>query len=112
MVKQGAKKTKYNLNLLRGWQRSQLKLLHEFAIKDLVNQTRISGASGLPPGTHFQQLGGKITALSRAKLIEKVGRDDNGQMVWKLNEDEVDRQHLLDFLKRIDPLTEINENKK
>lgn len=95
-------KNKYNLNLLRGWQRSQLKLLKEFVINPVVFQTRLSGASGLRPGSH--ELGGKITALTRAKLIVKAGRDDNGQMTWQLNDEEVDRQQLLDFLKRIDPL--------
>lgn len=96
------KRGKYNLDLLRGWQRSQLKLLKEFAINPWITQTRISGASGMRPGSHA--IGGKITALTRAKLIVKAGKDDNGQMTWQLNEEEVDRQKLLDFLKRIDPL--------
>lgn len=94
------KREKYNLDLLRGWQRSQLKLLKEFATNQLLNSARLSGASGLRPGTH--EFGGKLTALTRAKLIVKAGKDEQGQMIWQLNEDEVDRQKLLDFLKRID----------
>lgn len=89
---------KYNLDLLRGWKREQLKLLREFAFQDIISQTRISGASGMRPGS--QALGGKITALTRANLIEKAGRDDSGSYVWKLNEDNVDRKKLLDFLDR------------
>lgn len=96
------KQEKYNLDLLRGWQHSQLKLLKEFAINPWITQTRISGASGMREGSHA--IGGKITALTRAKLIVKAGKDDNGQMTWQLNDESVDRQQLLDFLKRIDPL--------
>ena len=86
----------YNLNLLRGWKRDQLRLLKEFAFEDIITQNRISGASGMRQGT--QALGGKITALTRANLIEKVGRDDNGQYVWKLNERVVDRDKLQNLL--------------
>jgi NADH dehydrogenase FAD-containing subunit len=48
------------------------------------------------------EAGGKITALTRADLIVKAGRDDNGQWLWQLNEDRVDRQRLLDFLEKLD----------
>jgi len=91
---------KYNLNLLRGWQRSQLELLGHFATKRLLSQTYLSGASGMRPGSHA--LGGKLTALTRANLIQKAGRDDNGQWMWQLNDDEVDRDKLEQFLKNID----------
>jgi hypothetical protein len=99
MVKQADSSTeKYNLDLLRGWQRSQIKLLKEFAANNFVSQTRISGASGMVQGSHA--LGGKLTALTRSKLIEKVGKDENGQ-VWKLNDEQVDRQRLLDFIDKL-----------
>lgn len=90
----------YDLNLLRGWQRDQLKLLKEFSANRLVNQTRLSGASGMRQGSH--ELGGKLTALTRADLIVKAGRDENGQWMWQLNEDKVDRDRLLDFLKKLE----------
>lgn len=89
----------YNLNLLRGWQRSQLQLLKEFAANPLVSQTMISGASGMRQGSHA--LGGKLTALTRSELIVKAGRDDNGQWLWQLNEEKVERQKLLDFIERL-----------
>ncbi len=88
-----------DLNLLRGWQRSQLKLLKEFTFNDLVSQTRLSGVSGLQQGSHA--LGGKITALTRADLIVKAGRDDNGQWLWQLNEDKVERNKLKEFFKKL-----------
>lgn len=95
----GDKSNKYNTSLLRGWQRSQLKLLKEFATNNLVSQTKLSGASGYPVGSH--ELGGKITALSRAELIQKAGKDENGQSLWQLNEDKVDRESLLDILEKM-----------
>lgn len=94
------KNDKYDLNLLRGWQRSQLELLNEFADRRMMSQTWISGASGLPQGSHA--LGGKITPLIRAGFIVGAGRDDEGQMMWKLNEERVERDKLLKFLKSID----------
>lgn len=87
---------KYNLNLLRGWKRDQLKLLREFAVNSIVSQTRLSGASGMASGSHA--LGGKITPLVRAKLIKRVGRDGEGQYLWKLNEDAVERKTLISYL--------------
>ena len=86
----------FNLNLLRGWRRTELRLLKEFADHPTVSQTMISGASGLPAGSHA--LGGRITPLTRAGLILKSGKDDNGQFLWQLNEKKVDRQELLDML--------------
>ena len=87
---------KYNLALLRGWQRSQLKLLKEFTFKDLVPQTKLSNASGSPVGSHA--LGGKLTALTRADLIQKAGKDDNGQWLWQLNQDKVNKTELQKLL--------------
>jgi len=89
----------YNLNLLRGWQRSQLKLLGQFVSMDLVPQTKLSNASGSPVGSH--ELGGKITALTRSGLIQKAGRDENGQWVWQLNEQTTDKETLGEFLKSL-----------
>jgi hypothetical protein len=43
-------------------------------------------------------LGGKITPLVRANLIEKVGRDKDGQFLWTLNERAVNRKALEEFL--------------
>lgn len=86
----------FNLNLLRGWQRSQLKLLKEFTLTDLVPQAKLSLASGSTVGSH--ELGGKLTALTRADLIQKAGKDDNGQWIWQLNEEKVPRETLKDFL--------------
>lgn len=91
--------TPFNLNLLRGWQRNELRLLKEFADHPTINQTMISGASGLPAGSHA--LGGRITPLTRAGLISKIGRDEGGQFLWQLNEKKVDRQELLDMLKEM-----------
>ena len=87
---------KYDLSLLRGWKRDQLKLLKEFAENNIVSQTRLSGASGMASGSHA--LGGKITPLVRAKLIKRVGKDGEGQYVWKLNEDAVERKTLNSYL--------------
>ena len=89
----------FNVNLLRGWQRSQLKLLKEFTLRDLVPQSLMSTASGSTVGSH--ELGGKITALTRADLIQKAGKDDNGQWVWQLNEEKVQKESLKEFLKSI-----------
>ncbi|HLD01953.1 MAG TPA: hypothetical protein VJC10_03680 [Patescibacteria group bacterium] len=86
------KSDKYNINLLRGWQRSQLKLLKEFTIKPLISQAMMSTASGATIGSH--ELGGKITALTRADLIRKAGKDDDGQWLWQLNEEKVEKTEL------------------
>ena len=91
--------TPLDLNVLRGWQRSQLKLLKEFTANRLVSQTRLSGASGLPQGSHA--MGGKITALTRANFIVKAGRDENKNWLWQLNEDRVKRNDLEDFFKKL-----------
>lgn len=91
---------KYDLNLLRGWKRDQLKLLQEFAVNDIVSQTRISGASGMAQGS--QALGGKITSLTRANLIKKVGKDEDGKYMWKLNELTVNKKTLIEFLDQFD----------
>ena len=87
---------KYNLNLLRGWKRDQLRLLREFAKENVLFQTRLSGASGMTQGS--QALGGKITPLVRANLIKKVGRDSEGNFVWTLDEGTVDRKTLISYL--------------
>lgn len=101
MVNQGDKgKDKSDFNFLRGWQRNQLKLLREFAVNRIISQTMISGASGMRQGTHA--LGGKLTALTRSNLIQKAGRDDNGQWTWQLNDEEIDRKRFLEWLKRLD----------
>lgn len=89
----------YNLSLLRGWQRSQLKLLKAFTLTPLVSQTKMAGASGSP--VKSQELGGKITALTRADLIVKAGKDDNGQWLWQLNEKKVEKTELQKFLESI-----------
>lgn len=86
----------YDLNLLRGWQRSQLKLLKSFVEMELVPQAKLSMASGSRVGSH--ELGGKLTALTRAELIQKAGKDENGQWIWQLNENLVKRDELKDFL--------------
>jgi hypothetical protein len=99
MDNQANRKREYSLDLLRGWQRSQLKLLGQFAKMTLVPQTMLSNASGSPVGSH--ELGGKLTALTRAGLIQKAGRDDNGQWLWQLNEQTTDRETLQDFLKSL-----------
>lgn len=89
----------FSLNLLRGWQRSQLKLLKEFTITPLVSQSKMANASGSPVRSH--ELGGKITALTRANLIQKAGRDDDGQWLWQLNEEKVEKTELQKFLESI-----------
>jgi hypothetical protein len=88
------------VNTLRGWQRTQLKLLKEFVAHDFLNQTKISGASGCPAGSNA--LGGKITPLTRAGLIEKAGKDDDGQFVWKFNDKRADRKTIQDLLDEMD----------
>ena len=92
--------TGFNLNLLRGWQRSQLKLLSKFTINNTVPQTMLANASGSPVGSH--ELGGKLTALTRSGLIQKAGRDDNKQWLWQLNEEKTDKETLKNFLKSLD----------
>lgn len=91
---------KYNLNLLRGWKRSQLRLLREFAVESIMSQARLSGASGMAQGS--TSLGGWITPFTRANLIEKVGRDEDGNYIWKLNELKVEKKTLLEFLDQFD----------
>ena len=91
---------KYNLNLLRGWKRDQLRLLQVFAFEKIITQSRLSGASGMRRGSHA--LGGKITPLVRASLIKKVGRDGEGQYMWKLDEDTVNRKTLISYLDDFD----------
>lgn len=90
---------KFNLTLLRGWQRSQLKLLKEFTIRPLISQALMSTASGATIGSH--ELGGKITALTRANLIVKAGKDDNNQWLWQLNEEKIEKTELQRFLESI-----------
>jgi hypothetical protein len=99
MDDQGERKGEYNLNLLRGWQRSQLKLLGEFTVNSLVPQSMLANASGSPVGSH--ELGGKITALTREGLIQKAGRDENGQWLWQLNEEKTDKETLKGFLESL-----------
>lgn len=89
---------KYNLNLLRGWQRSQLTLLKEFTLYPLVSQSRMANVSGSPTRSH--ELGGKITPLTRANLIQKAGKDETGQL-WKLNEERVEKTELQKLLESI-----------
>lgn len=89
---------KFNLSLLRGWQRSQLKLLKEFTLAPFISQTRISNASGYPAGSH--QIGGSITPLTRAGLIIKAGKDETGQL-WQLNEDNVEKTELQKLLESL-----------
>ena len=91
---------KYNLELLRGWRRNQLRILQEFALNKTVSQVRLSGVSGVRAGSHA--LGGKITPLVRANLIRKAGRDGEDNYVWALNEDEVDREDLVTYLDHFD----------
>jgi hypothetical protein len=99
MDDQGEKNDKYDLNLLRGWQRSQLKLLKRFTKIENVSQYVMSNVSG--SAVHSHELGGKITPLTRAGLIEKAGRDDDGTQLWKLNEDKVDKSSLEKFLDKL-----------
>jgi hypothetical protein len=87
---------KYNLNLLRGWKRDQLRLLKKFAEESILSQAMLSGASGMARGS--RALGGKITPLVRANLIKKVGRDKDGNYVWTLDENTVDRKTLVSYL--------------
>lgn len=89
----------FNLNLLRGWQRTQLRMLQELADKIVVPQSRLANASGSTVGSH--ELGGKMTALTRSELMIKAGKDENGQTLWQLNEDKVKRETLGDFLKSL-----------
>ncbi|MGB4966238.1 MAG: hypothetical protein WBO77_03980 [Microgenomates group bacterium] len=90
---------KYDISLLRGWQRSQLKLLKEFTLKPRVSQALMSNASGSTIGSH--ELGGKITPLTRANLIQKAGKDDNGQQEWQLNNEKVNKTELQKLLEEI-----------
>lgn len=90
---------KYNIKLLRGWQRSQLKLLKEFTLTPLVSQSRMADASGSPVKSH--ELGGKMTALTREDLIVKAGKDDDGQWLWQLNEEKIEKTELQKFLESI-----------
>jgi len=89
----------FNLNLLRGWQRSQLRMLQELTNKVIVPQAHLANASGSPVGSH--ELGGKMTALTRSELMIKAGKDENGQILWQLNEDKVKKETLGDFLKSL-----------
>jgi hypothetical protein len=89
----------YDLNLLRGWQRSQLKLLKLFTKMNQVSQYAMSNVSGSIIGS--PELGGKITALTRAHLIEKVGKDDDGTQLWQLNENKVEKSSLENFLDKL-----------
>lgn len=98
MVNQGQKK-EFDINQLRGWRRSQLKLLKEFVIKPLVSQTILSGASGLKAGSNA--LGGKMTTLVKKDLIIKAGRDDDGSWLWQLNDEKIDKILLEHFLKKM-----------
>lgn len=99
MDQQQTEDEKFNLSLLRGWQRSQLKLLKEFTLSPFISQTKLSNVSGSPVGSH--ELGGKITALTRADLIVKAGKDDDSQWLWQLNEEKVEKQTLKDFLESL-----------
>lgn len=94
------KSEKYNLTLLRGWKRNQLKLLREFAIQGTLSQTRLSGASGMRQGS--QALGGKITPLVRANFIVKIGRDGDGNYMWKFNENTAGSKTLVRYLDEFD----------
>ena len=58
----------------------------------------LSGASGYRAGSH--QLGGSITPLTRAGLIQKAGKDENGQL-WQLNEEKADKQTLEELLESL-----------
>ena len=94
------KSEKYNLTLLRGWKRNQLKLLREFAVQGTLSQTRLSGVSGMRQGS--QALGGTITPLVRANLIVKIGRDEDGNYMWKFNENAAGSKTLVSYLDEFD----------
>lgn len=89
----------YDLNALRGWQKSNLGLLKVFSENIVVSPSMISGASGSPIGS--QQYGGKLTPLVRNELIVKAYKDDGGSFAWQLNEDKVNRSELKEFLNKI-----------
>lgn len=95
--------SEFNLNSLRGWQRKQLALLRVFADHIVVPQTMISLASGASQSS--SALGGKITPLIRHNLILRAGKDSNGKFVWQLNEENVDRVALKNFLASLDITT-------
>ncbi len=74
-----------------------MKLLSLFTERPVISQVMMSGASGCRPGSF--ELGGKMTALARAKLIEKCGRDENGQLLWQLNKKKTALKELESFMK-------------
>lgn len=80
----------YDLNLLRGWQKTQLKILKNFA----ATPNGIAAANASTSNLVGRNLGGEITPLTRSRLISKVGRDDKGNQLWKLNEKRVDKDKL------------------
>ena len=90
----------YDLNLLRGWQRDQLKLLRKLCDHKMVNGAQMANASGT--AIRSSEFGGKMTALTRAKLMVKAGREKDGNNLYQLNEKKVERNKLSDFLKEMD----------
>ena len=89
----------FDLNLLRGWKREQLKILKKLATSTVVSQTMMANASGTAIRT--PELGGKLTALTRANLMLKAGKSEEGQYLWQLNEEKIDKKKLRDFLERL-----------
>ena len=90
----------FDLNLLRGWKREQLKILKKLATSTVVSQAMMANASGTAVRT--PELGGKLTALTRADLMLKAGKDKDGQFLWQLNEEKVEKKTLKDFLEKLD----------
>ena len=91
--------TVFDLESLRNWNRSQLKLLKIFVRNDLVTQKMLAGATGMTPKSNA--LGGKITALSRSGLILKAGKDESGEWLWQLNDNKVKKDDLQLFLEKL-----------
>lgn len=89
----------FNLNSLRGWQREQLKLLKKLVDYRIVNGAAMANASGT--AVKSSEFGGKITALTRAGLMVKAGREKDGNNVYQLNENKVERKTLKDFLEKL-----------
>jgi hypothetical protein len=65
-----------------------------------VNGALMANASGT--AVKSPEFGGKLTALTRAKLMVKAGRDTDGNNLYQLNEKRIYRITLKEFLEGLD----------
>jgi hypothetical protein len=83
-------------NQLRGYKITTLKILKQLSDNVVVTTSNIGNATQYSG----KDLRGQLGTLSRKKLIQKAGFDEENSQRWQLSPD-VDRDWLKNFLKEL-----------